>query len=649
MGLEEALGAVALAEHHVVLQEAVVTQRCGDLRLAQPVGDVLAVLADQHVTVEHAVVVVDLAEEPRVVGMLVAGLFQDLVGKEGRADRADVLLRTRLVRPDDERRFMLSLHLILRSLALRRNALHVTGAGIDRIQRRQVVAEENDDRLPVAFFRPVHQHLEAVVSLLHALRIGGEHLAIGFGKVALDLDRVLRIAVGLIRTMALQGHREKEEGVLHFVRLADDFLRQGLVRREDAALLHGRHVLFRPEHVETEGLVDGCAVPEPPLERVNGARNITLAAEERGERGNRIADILLVGDAAIGQERVGKTGQRFEFDIGGHAAELRRKDVAALQFTDGRHGIGRQLHLGKTGRIPKGFAHQHDHVRFAAMGRAGGKRLYRNPVDRVRHIAGGRVYIGHREVDGKGKREAVMAVVLGLIPHDRDDPKPVTDPRELVVVHDVPECDQQRQGECDPHQPLPTCQLGKVLPGEPQQESANDDGRDQPGDDADRGPRPVLHEYRHQFHDLPAEKKIGRIERIGQEDLLLLTDECRHDGERRDEQRGLVFATEQGIDAKHGEEEHGDRGPGRAHGIGEIGDGVGPGPAHDHFDGEDERYRNEKREERTAGARQGSRVSCGRAFPVGVDLRAAHGGIDTGQRASPVSQIFHSTVIRLSS
>ncbi len=33
---------------------------------------------------------------------------------------------------------------------------------------------------------------------------------------------------------------------------------------------------------------------------------------------------------------------------------------------------------------------------------------------------------------------------------------------------------------------------------------------------------------------------------------------------------------------------------------------------------------------------------CGRALPVGVDLRAAHGGIDTGQRASPISQIFHS-------
>ncbi len=55
-------------------------------------------------------------------------------------------------------------------------------------------------------------------------------------------------------------------------------------------------------------------------------------------------------------------------------------------------------------------------------------------------------------------------------------------------------------------------------------------------------------------------RKIGRIERIGQEDLLLLTDECRHNGERRDEQRRLVFAAEQGIDAEHGEEEHGDRG-----------------------------------------------------------------------------------------
>ncbi len=245
--------------------------------------------------------------------------------------------------------------------------------------------------------------------------------------------------------MALQRYREEEERVVHGVRLADDLLGQGLVRGEDAALLHRRHVLLRLEGVEAEGLVDGGAVPEPALERMDGARNVTLAAEEGGKRRDRIADVLLVRNAAIGQEGIRKAGQRFEFDIGGHAAELWREHVAGLHFADRRHRVGRKLDVRQTGRIPEGFAHQHDDVGLAAVGGAGRQRLDRDAVDRIGHVAGGRVDVGHRQVDRKGQRKAVVAIVFGLVPHDRDDLQAITDPGELVVIHDVPEGEEQRQ------------------------------------------------------------------------------------------------------------------------------------------------------------------------------------------------------------
>lgn len=91
-----------------------------------------------------------------------------------------------------------------------------------------------------------------------------------------------------------------------------------------------RHLVDVLEGLEAEGLVDARTVPEPAGEGMDGARRIAFRAEERGERGDRLAHILLVrGNAARRQEGVGEARQRLEFDIGGEAAEFRREDVAA--------------------------------------------------------------------------------------------------------------------------------------------------------------------------------------------------------------------------------------------------------------------------------------------------------------------------------
>ena len=50
-----------------------------------------------------------------------------------------------------------------------------------------------------------------------------------------------------------------------------------------------------------------------------------------------------------------------------------------------------------------------------------------------------------------------------------------------------------------------------------------------------RGPRPIAHQHRHQFHDLAAKQEIRRIERIGKKDLLLTGDEGRNQRQRRDQ------------------------------------------------------------------------------------------------------------------
>nr|CAD7058322.1 hypothetical protein RP007_05857 [Rhizobium sp. P007] len=245
--------------------------------------------------------------------------------------------------------------------------------------------------------------------------------------------------------MSLQGDGKEEKRVLRPVRRRHDLFHQRVVGGKIAAFFHGRQRLFGAEFLEAEIFIDLLAVPEPFLERMNCDGGITFAAEEAGERGHRAADILLVGNAAIGQEGVREAGQCLEFHICRHAAELGRKHVAGLFGADGRHGIGREIHVFKPGRIPQGFAHQHDDVRVITL--VGGERCrFRGEIgDAVFAVTLRRRDIGHGNIEGEGHQEAVVAVVFLLIPHHGDDVEAIAHPGIMRIVHQRGEAGEKRQ------------------------------------------------------------------------------------------------------------------------------------------------------------------------------------------------------------
>ena len=143
-----------------------------DLLLARPVGKGLAVGADQHVAVDHAELVAHAAEEAGVVGMADAGAAQHVQRDEGRAYRADVLHRAAAVRPDDQRRLVLAAHLADRRSPAGDRLLHEARFDIDGSERRQMVAEEGDDRLPFALRGPVDQPLQPRIGIGNAFGVG---------------------------------------------------------------------------------------------------------------------------------------------------------------------------------------------------------------------------------------------------------------------------------------------------------------------------------------------------------------------------------------------------------------------------------------------------------------------------------------------
>ncbi|MNL28223.1 hypothetical protein D3C87_1498590 [compost metagenome] len=219
-----------------------------------------------------------------------------------------------------------------------------------------------------------------------------------------------------------------------------------------------------------------------------------------------------------------------------------------------------------------------------------------------------------------------MAIVFGLIPHDRDDLQAITDPGELVVVHDVPEGEEQWQREGRTGDALAARQLGEIAPGVAQQQADGGNGSNKPDHDADGGPGAVLDQDRHQFENLATKEEIGRVERVGEEDLLLLADDGRYDRQRCDQHGGLVFAAENAIDGEQDQEKCADGGPGRAPRIEEVADRVGHGLAHDQLDCKNEGSRDRQREQCTACGGQRLGVPRGKSGSIGVDPRSPRYG-----------------------
>ena len=105
---------------------------------------------------DHVIPLVHRAEEAGVVGMARCRPSRSSCsGRKRRADRADILHRAGAVRPDDQRRLaMLRPAPAGGSRLSAHRLLEEAGLGIDRSERRQMVAEEDDDRRPLALLAP---------------------------------------------------------------------------------------------------------------------------------------------------------------------------------------------------------------------------------------------------------------------------------------------------------------------------------------------------------------------------------------------------------------------------------------------------------------------------------------------------------------
>jgi hypothetical protein len=114
--------------------------------------------------------------------------------------------------------------------------------------------------------------------------------------------------------------------------------------------------------------------------------------------------------------------------------------------------------------------------------------LRRDVGDHVRAIAARRLDIGHRHVEGEGEQEAVVAIVLLLVPHHRHDVQPVADIGERVGIHERQEAADQGQGDEEPEKLRRRRELRKVAASEHEQiAEQREQGEHTQGPGADRG------------------------------------------------------------------------------------------------------------------------------------------------------------------
>ena len=259
-------------------------------------------------------------------------------------------------------------------------------------------------------------------------------------------------------------------------------------------------------------------------------------------------------------------------------------------------GSGDSLTLGRRVGSQKDLAHQHDNVGLAAMGCAGRHRLRRNLVDGIGHVACRRRDVGHRQVERKRHGKAVVTVVFRLVPHDRDDLQTVAHPGKIVVVHQMIEGTQKRQGDGEPRQALAPAKVGEAAPGKTDKPRKRNDGDNQANGDAGSRPRAVFDQNRHQFHDLAAEQEVCRVKRVGEENLLLPADERRHERQRREQDHAEIFACEEGVEREEKQKEHAGGGPCRARGVEEEKRCFRCGIAGNPFDAENQCDRQEQRQ-----------------------------------------------------
>ena len=508
---------MAAAKHLVVLNEPEGLQRRRQSTIARPVDLVILRPLEKEPALDDGIALEEMAEETSIVGMADARQAQQVQRNIGRADRAEVAHGTGAVRPYDKRRLALALQSLNQFVALGGRVVQIAGIGIDRSERRQMIAERDDDGRSFAVFRPFDQARQEAVGIERTFGIGQYariHVAaIGAG----DFECRIVVAAGFVGAVILQGHPEEEERLLDLVGLPDEFFDKGAVRGFRATLLKCGKPFLGAEFIETEFLVDRRTVPEPFTIRMQRAGHIAEIPEHGGERRRLVAYVLLVWNAAIRQESVREAGQRLKFDIGGKAAHFRRKNLSRRVFAEGGKRIGLDRHPFEPPRIPQGFHHDHDDVRFFLRRDegAGSRDGFHGLLGISRRSRDHR----HRHVHGEGGHEAVMPVIGGLVPHHRLQAEEDAQLRERAVVEiraDDHECGHRyghhgdtshgRQGFC-----AAIAQYAGAEGGE-ECDRDRDGGRQQE--------HPVLGQQREEIDDLAQEDEVRRIERCAEKQVL---------------------------------------------------------------------------------------------------------------------------------
>ena len=347
-------------------------------------------------------------------------------------------------------------------------AVTKTGDAVGQIQkallhRGLVIPEHNHDGGLVKGPEILHQGAEGRVGLARQgevlLRHGVLPRRVGYG----DLRRVVRHGIAAV---VLDGDVEQEQRLpfLLVLKLPDNLFKVGLVA--DVAVLEGLghiHVVAALVGVEAQPGVGPVSLPRGPLPGVEGQGGIALRLQNGGQGGGGPQHILLVGDAARGQEGHGVAGEELELGVAGAAAKRGNVEHAALQSVgqvlEELRALIVRMQVLVDGEIREGLVHDgDDRGLFLIKLRDGLRalnacslvgiilvRVVRNELLSLVHV----IILGHGRLDGLGARDKAGQETLTVVALKRTPGINLNAKR--VVIIDQRHVGTHARQACDAH------------------------------------------------------------------------------------------------------------------------------------------------------------------------------------------------------
>ena len=285
-----------------------------------------------------------------------------------------------------------------------------------------MIPEHNHDGGLVKDPEILHQGAEGRVGLARQgevlLRHGVLPRRVGYG----DLRRVVRHGIAAV---VLDGDVEQEQRLpfLLVLKLPDNLFKVGLVA--DVAVLEGLghiHVVAALVGVEAQPGVGPVSLPRGPLPGVEGQGGIALRLQNGGQGGGGPQHILLVGDAARGQEGHGVAGEELELAGAGARAEHRGVGVAIHRVVQGADVVGdagAEGHVSVVLKVGPGLVHDGHNIGPLHGNRRRLRRLHAGH-DLFQPLRPGVLRLLHLEelrVAEEYRQAAASTVGAGGVPH----------------------------------------------------------------------------------------------------------------------------------------------------------------------------------------------------------------------------------------